>query len=222
MLVLSPIITIDGPGGAGKGTLAHYLASKLNWHLLDSGKLYRLFALYVSDNNIDPNDTGVLLHFAKNLPVKFSDKKFYLADVDVTERVKTEKCGNMASKLSIIPEVRQGLLQFQRDFVKSPGLVADGRDMGTEVFKHADLKIFLDATPEKRATRRFGELASMGVDANLQELLKEINERDARDRNRAFSPLRPAYDAYVLDCSDMSIEDVCHWAMEKVALAKLI
>jgi len=218
---LAPIITIDGPGGAGKGTLAHYIASKLNWHLLDSGKLYRLFALYVIDHNIDQGDQQSMLSAAQNLPIKFADRKLYLSDIDVTNRVKTEICGNMASKFSVIPEVRQGLLEFQRDFAKSPGLVADGRDMGTEVFKQANLKLFLDATPEKRALRRLGELASLGIAANLQELLKEINERDARDRNRPFSPLRPAHDAHILDSSDMTIEEVCAWATEKIALAKL-
>jgi cytidylate kinase len=219
---LHPIITIDGPGGAGKGTLAYFIATELKWHLLDSGKLYRLFALYALKHKLEQTNKEMLLHAAQTLPVKFAEQKFFLENIDVTAEVKTEKCGNLASKLSTFNEVRQGLLQFQRDFVKAPGLVADGRDMGTEIFPQATLKIFLEASPEKRAMRRLGELANLGVSADLQELLHEINERDARDRNRVLSPLRPAADAHILDSSDMSIEEVCHWAMKKIALAGII
>jgi len=210
----NPIITIDGPSGAGKGTVCVRLAKSLGWSLLDSGAIYRVLALGAMKHNIDNTDIKGLCDYASNIDIAFplhddSD----LVDVilegnNISNEIRTETCGNMASKVAVIPEVRGVLLQRQRDFAVSPGLVADGRDLGTVVFPQAELKIYLIASAEIRAERRYKQLKDKGNDVNLASLLEEIAERDKRDSERTASPLKPADDAIVIDTSSLDIEQV--------------
>ena len=207
-----PVITIDGPSGSGKGTLALHLANHLGWHYLDSGVLYRVLGLLAQRQAINVDDAEALAEAAASMAIRFQVTPakiiIFLHDDDVTTTVRTEKAGEMASKVSHHPEVRQALMTLQRGFRKAPGLVTDGRDMGTVVFPDAPLKIFLDAAPEIRAQRRYQQLQAMGVSANLDELIAEITERDQRDRTRAVSPLKPADDAIVVDSSTSTIDEV--------------
>jgi len=209
-----PVITIDGPSGSGKGTISHLIAQTLGWHMLDSGALYRLVALGAEKHKISLQDEDKLADYAANLDVRFelpegsTEVLVLLEDKEVSHELRTETCGNAASKVAAIPAVREALLQRQRDFLQAPGLVADGRDMGTTVFPHARLKIFLTASAEERAKRRYKQLKEKGMDANLTGLLKEIAERDARDSQRTVSPLQAAADAVQLDTSSLSINEV--------------
>lgn len=203
-----PVITIDGPSGSGKGTLARRLAEQLGFHLLDSGALYRLTALAAQKRNIDLDDPEVAA-VAQTLNVRFdSDGTAYLDDECVDSVLRTEQTGAMASKIAARPDVRAALLERQRAFAEAPGLVADGRDMGTVVFPDAPAKLFLDASAEIRAERRYKQLIGNGLSANLAALIEEIQARDDRDRNRAVAPLVPAADALVVDSTQLSIEDV--------------
>jgi len=207
------IITIDGPSGVGKGTVAQRLANALNWHFLDSGALYRVLALAAQRQGVSTEDTDTLEKLSESMPVKFRvmpdhTTRIYLNDEDVTTFLRTEQCGEWASKVAVIPGVRHGLLQRQRSFCQSPGLVADGRDMGTVVFPEATLKFFLNATANVRAERRYKQLINQGVSVNLTELEREILARDARDRNRLVSPLRPAEDAIKIDTTQLSANQV--------------
>ena len=208
------VITVDGPSGSGKGTLGQWLAQRLGWHFLDSGAVYRVLALAALNQGIALDDADALVPLAHGLPLEFvagdgSDTtKVLLAGEDVGARLRTEECGNAASTVAAIPVVRDALLDRQRAFRVAPGLVADGRDMGSVVFPDADLKLFLDASAEKRAERRYKQLKDKGNDVNLPRLIEEIAKRDHRDRNRAVSPLRPAGDAVVIDASDLSIDQV--------------
>ena len=203
-----PVITIDGPSGSGKGTLARRLAEQLGFHLLDSGALYRLTALAAQKRNIDLDDPDVAA-VAQTLNVRFdSDGAAYLDDECVDSVLRTEQTGAMASKIAARPDVRAALLERQRAFAEAPGLVADGRDMGTVVFPDAPAKLFLDASAEIRAERRYKQLIGNGLSANLAALIEEIQARDDRDRNRAVAPLVPAADALVVDSTQLSIEDV--------------
>lgn len=208
----TPIITVDGPSGAGKGTLCQLIAQELSWHLLDSGALYRLVALAANNRNISESDSQGLAKLAQGLDVQFKAEKnrveIVLESELVTEAIRTEKIGMSASKIAAIPEVRAALLQRQRDFAQAPGLVADGRDMGTVVFPNAALKIFLDASAEERASRRYKQLINKGVGASLQEILTDVKSRDAQDRGRAVAPLAAAKDAVVIDSTNMTIEQV--------------
>ena len=209
-----PVLTIDGPSGSGKGTISALVAQKLGWHMLDSGALYRLVALGALRRGIDFEDVGALATYAENLDVVFSvpetgeDTVILLEGEDVSNDIRTEIAGNNASKIAAVPEVRTALLQRQRDFANEPGLVADGRDMGTVVFPDAKVKVFLTASAAERAQRRYKQLKDKEISANLADLQAEIAERDERDSKRAVSPLVPADDALVLDTSEMSIDEV--------------
>jgi cytidylate kinase len=209
-----PVVTIDGPSGSGKGTISALVAKKLGWHMLDSGALYRLVALGAQRRGIDYADIPGLSTYAENLDVVFNiaesgtETIILLEGEVVTDDIRTETAGNNASKVAAIPEVRSALLQRQRDFAQEPGLVADGRDMGTVVFPDAKVKVFLTASATERAQRRYKQLKEKGINANLAGLQTEIAERDERDSNRAVSPLKPADDAVVLDTSEMTIDEV--------------
>ena len=221
-----PVIAVDGPSGVGKGTLCQALANHFNWHLLDSGAIYRVLALAALKKNIALDDINQLTELALNLPLTFDsshgDVKVLLAGVDVSKEIRTEQTGGAASKVAAINEVRTALLQRQRDFRQLPGLIADGRDMGTVVFSDAPVKIFLDASAQSRAERRMKQLQDKQIHAKFPEILQEITARDERDRNRAVAPLKPAVDALIIDTTSLSIEDVFNQAImyikEKLAL----
>ena len=211
---VAPVLTIDGPSGSGKGSICQLVAKKLGWHLLDSGALYRLTALAASRKGIDLPDESAVAECASALDIEFKASNFgepvmvMLQGEDVSKELRTETCGNNASIVAALPQVRAALLQRQRDFRMAPGLVADGRDMGTVVFPDAPVKVFMIASAEARAERRFKQLKAQGEDVRIATLLREIEERDARDMGRANAPLKPADDAITLDTTDLSIEEV--------------
>ena len=201
-----PIITIDGPTASGKGTVAHRVAQALGWGVLDSGALYRLTALSVLQSGGDSADPQAVARIAESLEVVFHAKGILLEGREVSELIRQEEVGNLASRLAPNPALRTALLERQRAFRRPPGLVADGRDMGTIVFQDADLKIFLVADVRARAQRRCKQLIEKGISANLENLLADMRERDARDIERAVAPLLPAQDAHVVDSSTLTIE----------------
>jgi cytidylate kinase len=201
-----PMIAIDGPTASGKGTIAHRVAQALGWEVLDSGALYRLAALAVIDGGIDPGDEAAVARAAQDLDVRFDADRIWMGGADVAARIREERVGNLASKIAAYAPLRQALLQRQRAFRRPPGLVADGRDMGTVVFPDAPLKIFLVADVQARAQRRCKQLKEKGFSANLADLLQDMRERDARDRNRANAPLAAAPDARTIDSSNLSID----------------
>ena len=209
------IITIDGPSGSGKGTLAAKLAAYYQFHLLDSGALYRLLGLSLHQQNLlDCLDSKIDLctEIAKKLDIKFvtSDvgTEVWLDKQDVTQTIRTERVGEFASKVAVIPELRQALFDRQRAFVQAPGLVADGRDMATTIFPEAQAKIYLTASAESRAERRLKQLQGMGLDVKIKDILANIQARDRRDMERAVAPLKPATDAYIIDSSELNINQV--------------
>jgi cytidylate kinase len=200
----APVITIDGPSGSGKGTISRRLAGTLGWHYLDSGALYRLLACAALRDDIALDDAAGLTALADRINGEFGVSPsgaecVWLDEEDVTTRLRTEECGNAASKLAIVPDVRAALLAWQRRHRKPPGLVADGRDMGTVVFPDALLKIFLTASAEERALRRYNQLKDKGNKVSLDEILEDTRARDLRDRTRKTAPLEPARDAFILD-----------------------
>lgn len=208
-----PIICIDGPSGAGKGTVAHMLADKLGWHLLDSGSLYRVTAFACLHDGVGLGDENKVAEVARHLDVRFEQAPsgevlVYYRDVDASRAIRTEEGGRGASTVGAMPLVREALLQRQRDFAEAPGLVADGRDMGTVVFPDAPLKFFLTASAEERAQRRYKQLIDKGESVSLPRLLRDIEERDERDRSRSVSPLLPADDAIVIDSTATPIDAV--------------
>jgi cytidylate kinase len=209
-----PVITIDGASGTGKGTVTHIIAKKLGWHILDSGVLYRVLALAAQHNQISLTDEATLAPLAENLDVRFVETEIgkplsiFLEKQDVTNIIRTETVGNAASKVAAFPSVRTALLNRQRAFRMSPGLVADGRDMGTVIFTDAIVKIFLTASPEERASRRYNQLNAQGIHVNLSALVEELRERDKRDQERAVAPLKPAPDAIIIDTDPLTIEQV--------------
>jgi cytidylate kinase len=212
-----PVLTIDGPSGSGKGTLAQQMAQRLGWHYLDSGAIYRVLAQAALKHHTDLTDEKALAELAEHLDVRFllnnGQLQVILQDEDVSLLIRSEQAGNAASKVAAFPAVRAALLQRQRDFRQPPGLVTDGRDMGTVVFPDAAFKVFLTASAEVRAERRYKQLKEKGIDSNLSDLVAEISERDERDTQREVAPLRPADDAVILDSTQLGIEAV----LEKVS-----
>lgn len=216
-----PVLALDGPSGAGKGTVARVVAAELGWHLLDSGALYRLTALHACRQDVPVDDEQALAALAADLPVAFlqddqGEPHIRLADEDVTWQIRTEQVGDAASRVAAIPAVREALLQRQRAFRQPPGLVADGRDMGTVVFPDAPVKIFLTASAEERARRRYKQLKDQGVSVTLASLSEEIAERDRRDAQRSAAPLRPSRDALELDTTGVPVEKVIGQVLARV------
>ena len=204
----APVITVDGPSGTGKGTIAGRLAALLGWHVLDTGALYRCVGLAAVQRGVDLEDDEALGALAQRLGIRFDGERVLLDGVDVSDAIRTASAGEHASRVAAQPAVRRSLWRLQRDAVRPPGLVADGRDMGTVVFPEAPLKLYLDASPQVRADRRYKQLKDKGMDANLSDLARDLAERDRRDRERAASPLRPADDAVVIDTSGLGIDAV--------------
>ena len=224
---MGTIITVDGPSGAGKGTLCYALAEKLGYALLDSGAIYRVTALAALQRKTDLTNELALAELARHLDIQFipqnGEVNILLAGMNVSHLLRTQEVADAASKVAVFPEVRSALLQFQQDFAKNNGLIADGRDMGTVVFPNAQVKLFLDASAEERAKRRYKQLQNKGINGNFEQILAEIKERDFRDRNREVAPLKPADDALLLDSTTLSIGEVIDQALayirEKVSVS---
>jgi len=208
-----PVITIDGPSGAGKGTVARIVADQLGWHLLDSGAIYRVLAVATQHHHVGLDDDEPLIPMAAHLDVQFEisskgESKVILEGEDVTHTIRTEEIGELASKVAAFPRVREALLRRQRAFSVKPGLVADGRDMGTVVFAQAPVKVFLTASAEERAQRRFNQLKEKGIDVKITRLLDDIRQRDERDQSRKVAPLIAAEGALIIDSTELSIAEV--------------
>jgi cytidylate kinase len=208
-----PVIAIDGPGGSGKSTIAKLVAERFGWHRLDSGALYRLIAYKAQEQAVEADDTDALVAIARSLHASFvtgpmQQELILLEDEDVTDAIRTEQCGNAASVISPIAAVREALVEVQRAYRRHPGLVAEGRDMGTVIFADAELKIFLTASPGERARRRHNQLKGKGIDVSLAALSREIAERDKRDAGREVAPLKPSPEAEMLDTTSLGIEQV--------------
>lgn len=224
---MGTIITVDGPSGAGKGTLCYALAEKLGYALLDSGAIYRVTALAALQRKTDLTNESALAELARHLDIQFipqnGEVNILLAGMNVSHLIRTQEAADAASKVAVFPEVRSALLQLQQDFAKNDGLIADGRDMGTVVFPNAQVKLFLDASAEERAKRRYKQLQNKGINGNFEQILAEIKERDFRDRNREVAPLKPADDALLLDSTTLSIGEVIDRALayiqEKVSVS---
>ena len=221
MIMKNVIITVDGPSGAGKGTLCYALAEKLGFDFLDSGAIYRITALDALKKQVNLENEDAVAEVGRNLNVQFvpdnGEVNVILDGENVGDQIRTAEAGQNASKVAAFPKVREALLQRQRNFACEKGLVADGRDMGTIVFPEAQVKLFLDASAEERAKRRVKQLQLKGFNANFEQILGEIKERDYRDRNRAVAPLIPAKDALVLDSTHLSIDEVIRQALEYIS-----
>lgn len=215
-----PVIAIDGPTASGKGTVAHRVAEKLGFHYLDSGALYRLTALSAIRHGVALNDEHALSKLAERLPCRFTGDQVWLANENVSAAIRAEEVGNTASKIAALPNVRHALVGLQLGFRQAPGLVADGRDMGTVIFPHASLKVFLTASVEARAERRYKQLIDKGFPANMPNLLKDLRERDERDSQRAIAPLKPAEGAHILDTSQMTADEAVEQVLKWYAAAK--
>lgn len=213
---MARVITIDGPSGSGKGTLSTLLAERLGWRFLDSGAIYRALGIAARGRGIPLDQGPALAALAGSLDLVFRDGRILLDGRDVSDEIRTEASGNAASRVAAIPVVRQALLGWQRDYAREPGLVADGRDMGSVVFPDAEVKIFLTAAPEERARRRYKQLKEKGFDVNLRNLISEIEERDLRDRSRAVAPLKAPAAALDVDSTGLSIEEVLARVLERV------
>ena len=209
-----PVLTIDGPSGVGKGTVANIVAAKLKWHILDSGAIYRAFALAASKRNIHIENIEQLLELASILDLNFEPDssnnalKVYLDNQEVSSDLRTERTAELASKFAMIGQLRESLLVRQQDFRQLPGLVADGRDMGTVVFKDAPYKVFLTANAEERAKRRLKQLHQRGITGNILHTLEDVKKRDERDASRKYSPLKPSKEALIIDTSDLTVDEV--------------
>ncbi|AFT71243.1 Cytidylate kinase [Alloalcanivorax dieselolei B5] len=221
-----PIIAIDGPVSSGKGTVARRVASALGWHLLDSGALYRVLGLHAQHQGVALDNKLELVDLAESLPVRFvergGDTRVVLEETDVSEEIRQESVGELASQVAVLQPVRDALFARQRAFAQAPGLVADGRDMGTVVFRDAPLKIYLTASAEERARRRYNQLKEKGFDATLSALVEDIRTRDERDMKRSVAPLKPAEDALELDSTDLTVDQVVARILDEAAARSLI
>jgi cytidylate kinase len=215
-LTVTPVITIDGPSGTGKGTIADLLAKRLGWHCLDSGALYRVLGLAANRRGVDANDQEALAALASRLELRFAEGRVYLSGEDVSELIRTEQAGTAASRVAAHGLVRERLLDWQRQAARPPGLVADGRDMGSVVFPEAQLKIYLTASPEERAQRRYKQLKGKGLDVSLASLVTEIRDRDDRDSRRAVAPLKAPKGALTVDTTALGIEQVLDVVLNEV------
>jgi cytidylate kinase len=216
-----PVIAIDGPSGSGKGTISALVAARLGWHLLDSGALYRIVAFVALERGLDLGDAEALAAAARGLSLRFEGDRVWVDGVERTAGIRTETVSEASSRVAALQPVRDAVLVVQRAQRRPPGLVADGRDMGTVVFPDAPLKVFLDASPEVRAERRYNQLKNKGLSVSLAGLLASIRERDERDRGRAIAPLRPASDALLIDSTTLSIDEVLERVLEATTAAQL-